>query len=127
MNERPANTTKKRWVLALCGVGIFVLLGVVLGEFWVKVATEAVIMVLFAASFSLLYGQTGLLSFGQGAYLAVGAYGFALSMTKLELAFPLARIEAGKQAEEHQAGGRDATDQAYRPLLTRRDDGLRAH
>jgi branched-chain amino acid transport system permease protein len=60
-----------------------------MGEFWVKVATEAFIMVLFAASFALLYGQTGLLSFGQGAYFAVGAYGFALAMTKLDLAFPL--------------------------------------
>jgi branched-chain amino acid transport system permease protein len=92
MNEKPANTSKKHWVVALCGAAIFVLLGIVLGEFWVKVATEAVIMVLFAASFSLLYGQTGLLSFGQGAYLAVGAYGFALSVTKLGLAFPLCLI-----------------------------------
>ncbi|MEJ2716079.1 MAG: branched-chain amino acid ABC transporter permease [Deltaproteobacteria bacterium] len=80
---------KKNWVIPLSGVAAFVILGMVLGEFWVKVATEAVIMVLFAASFSLLYGQTGLLSFGQGAYFAVGAYGFALSMTKLDLAFPL--------------------------------------
>jgi len=80
---------RTKWLIPSCSVAVLAIPGVVLGEFWVKVATEAVIMVLFAASFSLLYGQTGLLSFGQGAYFAVGAYGFALSMTSLHLAFPL--------------------------------------
>lgn len=80
---------KPNWLIPFCGAIVFVVLGSVLGEFWVKVATEAVIMVLFATSFSLLYGQTGLLSFGQGAFFAMGAYGFALSMTRLEAAFPL--------------------------------------
>jgi branched-chain amino acid transport system permease protein len=88
-DERPDYPMKKNWLIPLCGGAVFLALGIVLGEFWVKVATEAVIMVLFAASFSLLYGQTGLLSFGQGAYFAAGAYGFALAMTKLDLAFPV--------------------------------------
>lgn len=83
---------KPQWLIPVCGAAILAILGAVLGEFWVKVATEAIIMVLFAASFSLLYGQTGLLSFGQGAYFAAGAYGFALSMTRLELAFPLCLV-----------------------------------
>jgi len=83
---------KRQWLVPVCGAGVLAVLGAVIGEFWVKVATEAVIMVLFAASFSILYGQTGLLSFGQGAYFAVGAYGFALSMTKLDLPFPVCLI-----------------------------------
>lgn len=88
-DERPAYPMKRYWLIPLCSGILFLALGVFLGEFWIKVATEAVIMVLFAASFALLYGQTGLLSFGQGAYFAAGAYGFALSVTKLDLAFPI--------------------------------------
>ncbi len=49
-------------------------------------------MMLLAISFSLLYGHTGLLSFGQGAFFAVGAYGFALAFTKLKLHFSLCLI-----------------------------------
>ncbi len=83
---------KKNWLIPLIAVVILAAPGVLFGEFWVKVATEALIMVLFSASFALLYGQTGLLSFGQGAYFAVGAYGFALCMTKLEVPFPVCLI-----------------------------------
>ena len=83
---------KTNWLIPSLGAAVLVVLGFVAGEFWVKIATEAIIMVLFAASFALLYGQTGLLTFGQGAYFAVGAYGFALSMTKLELPFALCFI-----------------------------------
>lgn len=80
---------KTNWIIPSVGAAVLVVFGLVAGEFWVKVATEAIILVLFAASFALLYGQTGLLTFGQGAYFAVGAYGFALTMTKLELPFAL--------------------------------------
>ncbi len=83
---------KRTWQVASAGAVLLIMLGFALGEFWLKVATEALIMVLLAASFSLLYGQTGLLSFGQGAYFALGAYGFALSLTKLEVPFLLCLV-----------------------------------
>ncbi len=83
---------KRNWLILFLGAALSLVLGFVAGEFWLKVATEAIIMVLFAASFSLLYGQTGLLTFGQGAYFAVGAYGLGLSMTKLGLPFPVCFI-----------------------------------
>jgi branched-chain amino acid transport system permease protein len=78
-------------------IGLLLLLisvsaGTLLGEFWIAVATEALIMTLFAMSFSLLYGQTGLLSFGQAAYFGVGAYGFALSYARFDLPFPLCLV-----------------------------------
>jgi branched-chain amino acid transport system permease protein len=63
--------------------------GAIMEQFWIKVATEALIMMLLSISFCLLYGHTGLLSFGQGAYFGVGAYGFALAFAKLNLDFPL--------------------------------------
>ncbi|MFH1116947.1 MAG: branched-chain amino acid ABC transporter permease [Pseudomonadota bacterium] len=83
---------KRTWWAASAVAVLLTSIGFVLGEFWLKVATEALIMVLLAASFSLLYGQTGLLSFGQGAYFALGAYGFALSLTKLEMPFLLCLV-----------------------------------
>jgi len=50
----------------------------VLSNYWIFILTEVFIMALFASSFNLLLGYTGLLSFGQGAYFAVGAYTTAL-------------------------------------------------
>lgn len=67
-----------------------VLAGFLLEDFWLHVGTECLIMMLLAMSFSLLYGHTGLLSFGQAAYFGVGAYGLALSISRFALPFPLA-------------------------------------
>lgn len=50
----------------------------VLSNYWIFILTEVLIMALFASSLNLLLGYTGLLSFGQGAYFAVGAYTTAL-------------------------------------------------
>ncbi len=47
-------------------------------NYWVFLLTDVFIMALFATSFNLLLGYTGLVSFGQAAYYAVGAYGTAL-------------------------------------------------
>jgi branched-chain amino acid transport system permease protein len=66
-----------------------VLLGVLisapffLGNYWLFVLTEALIMALFASSLNLLLGYTGLLSFGHGAYYAIGAYATALIIKKV--------------------------------------------
>lgn len=68
---------------------ISVVAGMLLSRFWLHVATETLIMMPFAMSFSLLYGHTGLLSFGQAAYFGMGAYGFSLSLARFHLPFPL--------------------------------------
>ncbi len=46
--------------------------------YWTMIATEILIMALFALSFNLLFGYTGLLSFGQAGFFGVGAYTAAL-------------------------------------------------
>ncbi len=46
--------------------------------YWTMILTEILIMALFAMSFNLLFGYTGLLSFGQGGFFGVGAYTVAL-------------------------------------------------
>jgi len=50
----------------------------VITNYWVFLLTEVLIMAIFATSFNLLLGYTGLVSFGQAAYYAVGAYTAAL-------------------------------------------------
>lgn len=46
----------------------------VLSPFHLVLLTEILLMGLFALSFNLLFGYTGLLSFGHAAYFATGAY-----------------------------------------------------
>ena len=43
-------------------------------KFWIVFATQFFIWSLFAVSFNLLMGYTGMVSFGQAAYLGIGGY-----------------------------------------------------
>ena len=52
-------------------------------SFQVFLFTEFLIVALFALGFNLLYGYTGLLSFGHGMFYAGGAYGFAIVLRDL--------------------------------------------
>jgi branched-chain amino acid transport system permease protein len=49
-------------------------------------ATQVLIYGLFALGFNLLYGYTGLLSFGHAAYWGLGAYGTGIALAKLKIA-----------------------------------------
>jgi branched-chain amino acid transport system permease protein len=50
-----------------------------------SLATQVLIFGLFAVGFNLLYGYTGLLSFGHAAYYGLGAYGTGLALAKLKV------------------------------------------
>src|SRR5204863_8074095 len=50
-----------------------------------SLATQVLIFGLFALGFNLLYGYTGLLSFGHAAYYGLGAYGAGLALAKLKV------------------------------------------
>ena len=69
------------WVGLILTVMLF--LPLVVGEFWVLVLTEILIMGLFAVSFNMIFGYMGQLSFGHAAYYGVGAYTTGLLMVKL--------------------------------------------
>jgi branched-chain amino acid transport system permease protein len=43
-------------------------------KFWIQFTTQVFIWSLFAVSFNLLMGYTGMVSFGQAAYLGIGGY-----------------------------------------------------
>ncbi|MGH7393141.1 MAG: branched-chain amino acid ABC transporter permease [Candidatus Rokuibacteriota bacterium] len=58
-------------------------------------ATQVLIFGLFALGFNLLYGYTGLLSFGHAAYYGLGAYGTGIALARLEWTSLWAGLGAG--------------------------------
>jgi branched-chain amino acid transport system permease protein len=77
-----------------------------------QIATTMLIWMLFVASFNLLLGYTGLLSFGHAMFFGIGAYGVAIGITRFQLpllvaapgalvaavvvAYPIARLTVHK-------------------------------
>lgn len=58
-------------------------------EYWINFLTEVYIWSLFAVAFNLLMGYTGMISFGQAAYLGIGGYTAGLLLKKIA-GFPFA-------------------------------------
>jgi branched-chain amino acid transport system permease protein len=75
-------------------LALVVLLGLPWGvrEYNLQLANLFLIGALFALSFNVLFGYTGLLSFGQATFFGVGAYALALLMKKAGLSFALAFV-----------------------------------
>ena len=67
-------------------------------RFYTSVATDVLILGLFATSLNLLLGTTGLVSFGHAAYFAIGAYVCAIVMKTYEVPFALALPLSGLAA-----------------------------
>jgi branched-chain amino acid transport system permease protein len=84
----------KRWSLVAAVAAVAVALALPWGvrEYYVQLANLFLIGALFALSFNILFGYTGLLSFGQAAFFGVGAYALALLMKKVGLGFALAFV-----------------------------------
>lgn len=78
-----------RILLAILAVVIAVLIAVpwIASYFYIFIFTEILILGLFAASFNLVFGYTGMLSFGHAAFFGVGSYAMALVLIHLELPF----------------------------------------
>jgi branched-chain amino acid transport system permease protein len=66
------------WAFVAALVLLFWLPELILGmgwaKFWIQFTTQVLIWSLFAVSFNLLMGYTGMVSFGQAAYLGIGGY-----------------------------------------------------
>ena len=76
-----------RWLLAALAVAL-VAAPFLLSPFWTFVAIEILAFALYAASFNLMLGYGGMLSFGHAAYFGVGGYAVALLLK--QAAWPLA-------------------------------------
>jgi len=77
---------KTRARLTLAAVGVAALLPVLLPHpFVLTIATQAAIWALLAASWDLLSGYTGQISFGHAGFFALGAYGAAVATKHADL------------------------------------------
>jgi branched-chain amino acid transport system permease protein len=73
--------SRRRRLAALAGIGLSALVPL-LDDGWLLVlATDIVILALFAAALQFLMGPAGLSSFGHAAYFGTGAYAAALTVT----------------------------------------------
>ncbi|SEV97126.1 branched-chain amino acid ABC transporter permease [Natrinema salifodinae] len=75
--------TRERFVLVSLVVLVLVSFA---PRFQVYLFTEFLIIALFAVAFNLLYGYTGLLSFGHAMFFGAGAYGLAIVMRDYQAA-----------------------------------------
>jgi branched-chain amino acid transport system permease protein len=84
----------RRWSVVVAVAAAVVLLALPWGvrEYNIQLANLFLIGALFALSFNVLFGYTGLLSFGQATFFGVGAYALALLMKKAGLSFALAFV-----------------------------------
>jgi branched-chain amino acid transport system permease protein len=67
-------------------------------RFYTFLATDIVILALFATSLNLLLGYTGLVSFGHAAYFGIGAYTCAILMKTYGAPFMIALVAGGVNA-----------------------------
>jgi branched-chain amino acid transport system permease protein len=67
------------WRLMVPGIALLAVLPPLAGGYAATVATEIVILALFAASLHFMMGPGGMPSFGHAAFFGIGAYGAALA------------------------------------------------
>jgi len=82
--ERTRYTRLFLWVGVL---GFLCVLPLLFSRFHIYFFTEVIIWGLFAMSFNLLLGHTGMLSFGHATFFGIGAYTYALLTKKAAMQF----------------------------------------
>jgi branched-chain amino acid transport system permease protein len=81
--------SSKLWVGLLIFFCFLASLPFMVGESYLLLTADFMVMALFAMSFNLLLGQGGMLAFGQGAFYGLGAYTVAMVQTHLGWSVPL--------------------------------------
>ncbi|WP_017753419.1 branched-chain amino acid ABC transporter permease [Calidifontibacillus oryziterrae] len=66
--------TKKTTIVLSCVITALCILPLLLSSFYLSIATEILILGIFALSLNILLGYTGLVSLGHAAFFGVGAY-----------------------------------------------------
>jgi branched-chain amino acid transport system permease protein len=83
-----------RRLAAAAGLIVLVALPAATGDYVLKVMSEVFVFAIFAVSLHFLVGVGGMISFGQAAYLGVGAYAAALLVHHLDAPMALALLAA---------------------------------
>lgn len=75
-----------RFIAAVVGLGLLIALPAVAGDFYINLATQVLIAVVFSASLNILVGYAGLPSLGHAAFL--GFAGYICAGTTVSLGLP---------------------------------------
>lgn len=75
------------WAILALAIAGLIAVPWIASYFYIFIFTEILILALFAASFNLIFGYTGMLSFGHAAFFGIGAYAMALVLIHLEWPF----------------------------------------
>jgi len=86
--------TRAHKLTLLGGLVLVLLLPHVAGAFARALTVELLIYSMFALSIGILYGHTGMMSFGHAGFFGVGAYAAALMITKLDAGLATALLAA---------------------------------
>lgn len=76
---------RKSIILAAVFIAAFVVIGLVGDETLINISSRIIIMALYAVSFNLMFGYTGMTSIGHALYFGFGGYSFMIFMTKLNM------------------------------------------
>jgi len=71
--------------LLAAGAGIFIVTPLYINSYYVLIFTEILIYAIFALSFNMLMGYTGLFSLGQSAFFGAGGYTVALLVVRADI------------------------------------------
>ena len=82
------------YLLGFIIMGLLVVAPIGISKYWITLVTEVFIFAIFATSFNLLLGYTGMLSFGQAALFGAGAYTVSLIFLKLTASWSIAFLGA---------------------------------
>ena len=82
------------YLIGFALIGLLVIAPVAMSKYWTTLVTEIFVFAIFATSFNLLLGYTGMLSFGQAALFGAGAYTVSLIFLKLTASWPIAFLGA---------------------------------
>ncbi len=80
--------------IAILALAALILIGIFGSRFVIYMASRVMILSIFALGYNVLFGRTGLLSFGHAAFYAAGAYGLGLFSLHVH-PHPLAGIIVG--------------------------------
>jgi branched-chain amino acid transport system permease protein len=87
-----------RWTVAAIAVVMFLILPLILHEYYLSIINLVSIAVVGALGLNILVGYTGQISIGHGAFMSVGAYTAANLVVRLDLPFWVALPAGGLMA-----------------------------
>lgn len=78
------------WLAGILALILLLALPALLGGSQLNLPTEVLIFAVFAITYDLLFGYTGLISFGHALFVGAGAYTLAIALTSHNAPLPLA-------------------------------------